>query len=128
MTSRRSKRFLHGMQLTIDVPQELADRLLPERDRLAEIIERGLRRAWSDQVGIGHEVIAFLAGGPAPREIIAYRPPSARLERARELLARNRSGSLTVAEAAELDEYEAVDSFVTLVKAEAHRHSEASGA
>lgn len=116
------------MQLTIDVPQELADRILPERDHLAEIIERGLRRAWSDQVGIAHEVIAFLAGGPAPRDIIAYRPNSDRIERARDLLARSRSGNLTAAEAAELDEYEAIDSFVTLVKAEAHRHCEATAA
>lgn len=108
--------------MTIDLPDELAARLAPEREHLREIIELGLRRRWSDTGGLAHEVIAFLASGPKPREIAAYRPPGEAIARARELLARNRESTLTVAERAELEEFAALDVFVSFVKAEARRH------
>ena len=115
------------MQVTIDLPDDLANRLAPERDHLGEIIERGLRRRWSETTGLGHEVIAFLAGGPHPREIVAFRPPQDVVERSRELLERSREGTLTAAERAELDELAALDSFVSLVKAEARLHLATNG-
>ena len=106
------------MQLTIEVPDGLAERLEAERGRLAEIIERGLRRSWSRSSKLRQEVISFLARRPTPEEILAFRPSGPATRRAQELLRRNQQGSLTASEEAELDEICEVDRFVSLIKAE----------
>ena len=54
------------MQMTIDIPDELARQLEPERKRLAEIIRRGLSELGMIEGGVGNcalaeEVLAFLA-------------------------------------------------------------------
>ncbi|PWU15168.1 MAG: hypothetical protein C5B50_15795 [Verrucomicrobia bacterium] len=106
------------MQLTIEIPDQLARQLEPERERLAEIIARGLRRTWSAGSTHRREVISFLARQPSGDEIIAFRPSDEAGERAQELLARNSEGALTDAEEAELDEMCELDRFVALLKAE----------
>jgi hypothetical protein len=115
------------MQLTIDIPDQLARQLEPERERLAEIIARGLRRTWSAGSGLRREVISFLARRPTGDEIIAFRPSQELTMRAEELLGRSREGALTAAEEAELDEMCELDRFVSLLKAEvlAQRPAEA---
>lgn len=111
------------MQLTIEIPDELAERLSPERERLVEIIERGLRQHWSETAGLARELIAFLAKGPTPAEILSFRPSPKFLERSIELLGRNKQAVLSQADEAELDEIGHLDHFVTLLKAEARQHS-----
>ena len=111
------------MQLMIDLPDELAQRLQPEREHLAEIIERGLRQGWSEGAGLAREIISFLGRGPQPAEILAFRPSPVFLERSRELLWKNKQGALSGAEEAELDEMLRLDHLVTLIKAEARRHT-----
>jgi hypothetical protein len=106
------------MRMTIDIPDQLARQLESEQDRLAEIIARGMRRTWSKTSGLRREVISFLARRPAADEILQFRPSEQAAARARELLARNQSGELTVGEEAELDEICDVDRFVSLIKAE----------
>ncbi len=106
------------MQMTIEIPDKLAKQLEPERERLAEIIARGLRRTWSGSSSLRREVVAFLARRPAEEEIIAFRPSEQASERAQELLHRNQEGALTPEEEAELDELCEVDRFVSLIKAE----------
>ena len=106
------------MQLTIEIPDQLARQLEPERDHLAEIIARGLRRGWSSASDLRREVISFLARRPTAKEILEFRPTEAATERSRELLRRNQEGSLTLEEEAELDEMCEVDRFVSLIKAE----------
>ena len=110
------------MQMTIDIPDKLARQLEPERLHLAEIIERGLRQHLSEASGLRREVISFLARGPKPGEIIAFKPSGAAVERVRELLGRSREGNLKPAEAAELDEIAELDEMVSLIKAEARVH------
>ena len=93
------------MQLTIDIPEALAQRLEPERGHLAEIIESGLRlRDWVGASALAQELVSFLARGPRPQEILAFRPSEAAITRSQELLQRNQTGALTPAEEAELDE------------------------
>jgi hypothetical protein len=106
------------MQLTIEIPDQLALQLEPERERLAEIIARGLRRTWTAGSTLRREVISFLARRPSGDEIIAFRPSEAAAARAQELLGRNSAGALSPAEADELDEMCDVDRFVSLIKAE----------
>ena len=111
-----SKVFI--VQVTIDIPEKLAGQLNAERDSLAEIITRGLRRSWSGSSSLRREVIAFLAGRPTTDEIIQFRPSAEAAERSRELLSRNRDNNLSAEEAAELDEICEIDRFVSLIKAE----------
>ena len=108
----------NDIRMTIDIPDDLARQLEPERERVVEIIARGLRRTWSGGSGLRREVISFLARRPAAEEIIECRPSQKMAERARELLRRNQEGALTSTEEAELDEMCEVDRFVSLVKAE----------
>jgi hypothetical protein len=110
------------MQLTIEIPDDLAGRLERESANLTEILERGLRQRWSETAGLAREVVAFLARGPQPAEILGFRPSQKFLERSRELLERSKQGPLSPAEAQELDEMAHLDHLVTLIKAEARRH------
>jgi hypothetical protein len=106
------------MQMTIEIPEKLAKQLESERERLPEIISRGLRRTWSGSSALRREVISFLAGSPAEEEIIEFRPSKRSSARAQELLRRNQEGALTPEEEAELDELCEVDRFISLIKAE----------
>lgn len=114
------------MQLTIEIPDHLAARVTAERERLVEIIERGLRQPWSETAGLAREIISFLARGPRPAEILAFRPSTKFLEHSRELLGRSKEGALNPADASELDEISYLDHFVSLIKAEARRHLRAA--
>ena len=79
-----------SMQLTIEIPERLGQRLEPERGHLAEIIELGLRlRQWANESVLAQEVIGFLARGPQPEEIVGFRPAAAAVARSWELLYRN---------------------------------------
>ena len=114
------------MQMTIEIPDKLAEQLEPERSHLADIIERGLRHRLSEASGLRREVISFLARGPQSGEIIAFKPSVAAVERVRELLDRNREGNLKPAEAAEMEETAELDEMVSLIKAEARVHLRAA--
>ncbi len=63
--------------ITITVPDELAERLRSKQDRLAEILELGLRdlkvENESGYAGAA-EVLEFLARLPSPEEMLNLRP------------------------------------------------------
>jgi len=115
------------MQLTIEIPDQLARQLEPERARVAEIIARGLRRSWSVNSNLRREVVAFLARQPTADEIVAFRPSVAATARAQELLRRNQESALTAEEEAELDEMCDVDRFVSLVKVQVLKQAAGQG-
>jgi len=103
------------MQVTIDIPDELARKLEPNRDQLAEIIERGL--GLPSTTAVAEEAAEFLARGPQPQEIVAFRPSEASVRRASELLEKNREGTLTADEKAELEEISVWNQVFSLIKA-----------
>jgi hypothetical protein len=106
------------MQVTIDIPEKLAEQLDDQREHLADVIARGLRRSWSASSSLRREVISFLARRPTADEIIQFRPSAGAAERGRELLRRNQDSGLSPEEEAELDELCELDRFVSLIKAE----------
>lgn len=114
------------MQLTIEVSETLARQIEPEREHLAEIIQLGLCRRWSNANSLWHEIVAFLARGPKPEEIVEFHASETRAERLRELLEKNQAGKLDASEEAELDEMCHLESLVTALKAEAWRHMRAA--
>ena len=62
------------------------------------------------------EVYEFLVSSPTPEAIIAFRASDATQERVRELLEANRENRLTPDEQTELDEFERVNHFVSMLK------------
>ncbi len=107
--------------LTVQIPEDLAVRLRPVQDRPTEIIELGLRELGPARYGLHNEVIDFLASGPTPQDIVAFRPSIREQARVAELLDKNRAGTLTPTEHTELDRYEQLDYLMTLVKARARQ-------
>lgn len=120
--TRPGEGTMRMVELTIQIPNELALRMQPVRDRLAEIIELGLREMALARLGLYTEVIEFLASGPTPQAIVAFRPSAQAQARVTELLDKNRAGTLTSAEQSELDQYESLDYLMTLVKVRARQH------
>jgi hypothetical protein len=109
------------MRVTIDVPEQLARRLEPEMGRLTEIIEKGLQRRSAGASANWREIITFLAHGPRPEEIVAFRPSEPHRDRSRELLNRNERGTLTRSEEAEMEETGQINFLMMLLKAEARK-------
>jgi hypothetical protein len=60
----------------------------------------------SPSLDIMDEIAEFFATSPTPDQILNYRLPKAILRRASELLRKNREGTLTQEEDAELDRFE----------------------
>jgi hypothetical protein len=121
-------------ELTIHVPDELAQRLEPLQDRLPELLTRLVetlspRTVSADVLSLVTnptdaplayaEVLDFLLTRPTPQDIIAFRVSPAAQARLRALLDRNREDELNAAEAAELDLYEQLEHLMLLLKAKA---------
>ena len=64
-------------------------------------------------------VTDFLGSAPTLQEIAAYRLPDELQDRAHLLLDKNRSGSLTDDERAEMEQFRQIDHLLTLIKAKA---------
>jgi hypothetical protein len=109
------------MQVTVDLPEQLARRLGPEMNRLAEIIEKGLQQSGAGTSANWREIIAFLARGPRPEEIIAFRPSEDHRQRSHELLDKNHQRTLDQSEASELEEMGHLNFLMMLLKAEARK-------
>lgn len=108
--------------ITLDLPDDLAERLRSLADRLPRILELGLRQLDASSPGEftgAAEVLEFLAGLPAPEEVLALRPSPALEARVRELLEKSRAGGLSSEEEDEWRRYEYVEHLVRLAKAKA---------
>jgi hypothetical protein len=101
------------MQVTLELPDSLAQRVSAEKDTLAELLEWALRRKSAHISSLRGEVISFLGRGPQPSEIVAFRPSEKAVKRMTELLQRNREGTLSLADLAEMDEIEELDTLIT---------------
>jgi hypothetical protein len=122
-------------ELTIQVPDELAQRLEPFRDRLPELLSRAVETILpsissadllpsvaspTDAPLTYAEVLDFLITRPTPQEITAFKVSAEAQERICTLLDKNREGTLTEIETAELDLYEQLEHMMILLKAKAH--------
>jgi hypothetical protein len=114
------------MQITIEIPDDLAQQLEPEREHLVEVLRRGLSQSRSLPIAAGNcalaeEILVFLARGPHPKEIVAFRPSQKSVDRIRELLEKNRQRTLTTEEEVEMDYIESVNNLYALIKAHARQ-------
>ena len=96
------------MQIILEVPDRLGEKLqrlgnqLPETlDRLLQDIPTPETISYQDD----RQIVELLASQPSLEVILAIRPTPALQARMSELLERNKSGSLSLLEEAELDRY-----------------------
>jgi hypothetical protein len=72
------------------------------------------------------EIVDLFARGTPPEEIVRFRPSRKAQNRARDLLARNKSGELSADEIDELERLGELEHLMQLVKARALLHLERS--
>jgi len=110
------------MQITVEVPDELAIRLSPLQEQLPQILELGLRE-WSADAQSGFsgfaDVLELLANLPTPEEILALKPSDALQQQIANLLEKNRTVGLTLEEERSWQQYEYVEYLVRVAKAKA---------
>lgn len=115
--------------ITLELPEELAVRLDPLRDRLPELLSQLLDTASAEKKFIlsgtvlTHpvflELIDFLSARPTAEQVLAHQVSSAVQERLAELLDKNREEGLTAAEEEEMDAYRLVNHVLILLKTRA---------
>ena len=112
------------MEITLNIPEELAVRLRHLEDRLPQILELGLREfnagAQAGFEGMA-EVVEKLAGLPGPGEVLALRPSEKLQARIEDLLEKNRTEGLQPEEEQEWTQYECLEHLVRLAKVNAAR-------
>ena len=112
------------VQITLQLSNDLAERLAPFQDRLPELLERGLTELLSDESGDAfdaEEIIAILASQPTPEQILAIKPKDVLQNRVSDLLAQSKAGTLNAKEEAELERYLTIEHLVRLAKAHAYK-------
>jgi hypothetical protein len=122
-------------QLTIEIPDELAQRLAPYKNQIAEIfanlVNTSLREKFTDKLDISSspsptelptylEIIDFLVNRPTSEQIANFKVSEQSQTRLRELLQKNRDINLISSEVAELNLYEQLDTLMTMMKVRAY--------
>ena len=123
-------------ELTIHIPDDLADRLRPFQDRLPALLTRltetlpagperqkegkELAASLPTDVALAYaEVLEFLLTRPTLQNILAFKVSTPAQTRLRTLLDKNREDRLNTSEIAELDLYEQLEQLMILLKAKA---------
>jgi hypothetical protein len=110
-------------QITIDIPDDLAERLQPVQSALTQVLELGLQEFQTQQRQSSfldeQEIITLLASQPTPEQILAIRPSPELQTRASELLAQSKIGALSGKGEAELERYLTLEHLVRLAKTHA---------
>jgi hypothetical protein len=120
------------VELTIQISDELAQRLEPLQNRLPELLVQLLDAAnlstnsqpiikteTIDIPAVYQEVCDFLIKRPTPEEIVAFKVSPLAQKRLSDLLEKNRTATLASMELAELDVYEQLEHLMILLKARA---------
>jgi hypothetical protein len=110
------------VDIMVQVPSELAHRLRPFKERLPELLERGLRAVTLEE-DVGHQdeaaIMDVLTSNPTPERVMALRPSSELQARVSTLLAQSKQGQLSRQEETELERYLMLEHLVRLAKARA---------
>jgi hypothetical protein len=119
-------------QITIDIPDELAQRLAPFQSQFSDlftslIATRLLGQSTLDRstpastlTSAYQEILDFLISRPTSTQIINFKVSEASQSRLQTLLQKNREATLTSAETAEIDLYEQLDTLIGFLKIRAY--------
>lgn len=112
------------VEITIQVPENLAKQLEPLHEHLSEILETGLRYSRPLSIRAYTQVLEFLAITPSPTEILSFRFSPALQTEVSRLLGKNADGLLTSQEAHELDQLGDLEHMMIALKARARQSLE----
>jgi hypothetical protein len=105
------------VQLTMQVPEELARRIQPMTTWLPTVIELSLIGFKTLATATAAELIEYLSKNPSPQEVLDYHVSDSAQDRLRRLLALNEAGLLAGAEQLELDELQRLEHVMIVLKA-----------
>lgn len=122
------------VQITIDVPDELAQRLEPFQGQLSQIFTRlmaaTLPSLSSPELSLSafavnppiiyQEVLDFLVSQPTSAQLLSYKVSDSSQARIQNLLQKSREIDLSPSETSELDLYEQLDSLMAMLKIRAY--------
>ncbi len=115
-----------SMQITIEVPNNLGNELQRYRERLPEVLERGLREILQEQELSEFDdqltIIKFLAGRPSPEQVFALKPSVDFQARASRLLRKSKNETISHSEETELERILILEHLVRLAKSQAYKH------
>lgn len=122
-------------QITIDIPDELAQRLAPFQNQFSELftnliatrllgqptIDSATSTSTLDSTSTTYqEILDFLIDRPTAAQIIDFKVSETSQSRLQTLLQKNCEAALTAAEAAEIDLYEQLDTLIGFLKIRAY--------
>lgn len=120
-------------QITIDIPDELAQQLAPFEGQLSDLftrlvasplLERSNQNSSNTELlntsNTYQEILDFLISRPTSQQIIRFKVSESAQTRLAQLLEKNHEASLTPEENAELDLYEQIDTLFGFLKVRAY--------
>jgi hypothetical protein len=107
--------------VTIEVPDDLSELVKQVGDRLPELLAQILKEP-TLPAHVYRYVLDFLASRPTAEQMATFGPTPEMIDRLRTLMGRESSGEITLAEKAELDEYERLEHLMVLIKSGALQH------
>jgi arsenate reductase-like glutaredoxin family protein len=122
-------------QITIDIPDELAQRLAPFQSQFSDLFTSLIATRLLGQStiesstptstltstsGTYQEILDFLIDRPTSAQIINFKVSEASQSRLQTLLKKNREAALTAAENAEIDFYQQLDTLIGFLKIRAY--------
>jgi hypothetical protein len=122
-------------QITIDIPDDLAQRLAPFESQFSDLFTRLIASTLLGQPsaaegsdtsnpigtsGTYQEILDFLISRPTSEQIIGFKVSEDSQARLQALLEKNREAALTSTENAELDLYEQLDTLMGFLKIRAY--------
>jgi hypothetical protein len=117
------------MQITLDLPDNLAQKLQLLGDRLPAALDQAFQGFLLDETKLGQgerQIIDLLASQASPEAILAIRPSASLQARVSELLERSKTDGLSREEAAEFDRYMLLEHWVRMAKINARKHLKAA--
>ena len=102
--------------LTVNVTDELAERVAPLGSWLPTVLELSLIGFETTAAATATEFITFLHSQPSPAEVLAWHVSERSQARLRRLLALNEAGLLGEVEQQELNELEQIEHIVVMLK------------
>ncbi|PZU98118.1 MAG: hypothetical protein DCF32_20025 [Leptolyngbya sp.] len=121
-------------QITIDIPDDLAQQLAPFQSQFSDLFTRLIATTLLGQSTPGQNLVAspslttsatyqeildFLISQPTSQQIVGFKVSETSQSRLQTLLQKNREATLTPSETAELDLYEQLDTLIGFLKARA---------
>ncbi|MBD2210554.1 hypothetical protein H6G27_11780 [Nostoc linckia FACHB-104] len=103
------------VKITLEVPEELSQKLAQLGDRLPEILALSLEQP-PIPTRVYQYILDFLVSKPTPEQILAFRPTAEMQQRMQNLLRLSKLGELNPTEQKELDEYERIEHLIIMLK------------